>query len=59
MCMYIFGGSDDNRELEGIGDIGQALEKMRKEQYVIRDREQVEENSYQWHYKWGPRAYVE
>jgi len=50
--------------LEGVGDVGLALERMRKEHYLVREREQAlrrDENgpAHEWWYRLGPRAYVE
>ena len=51
-------------ELDGVGDVGTALERMRKEQYLIREREQQEVGTggrvrNEFSYRLGQRAFVE
>lgn len=57
------GGYAIHGALDGVGDAATALERMRKEQYLIRDREQVEVSGGsmrdEFSYRLGQRAYVE
>lgn len=57
------GGSKDGEysisgEVQGVGEVSEAFEKMRKEQYLLREKEESDEGHY-FVYSMGPRAYVE
>lgn len=48
------------RTLAGVGEVGLALERMRKELYVLREKgEAQDDGNPSFLYKLGPRAFVE
>jgi hypothetical protein len=49
-------GNGGGRDVEGIGDVTQAFETIKKQQYVEREREQEGDG---YIYRMGPRGWVE
>lgn len=48
------------RTLAGVGEVGLALERMRKELYVLREKGEAQDDGQSsFLYKLGPRAFVE